>query len=204
MTSTSSSVHFKRQDCLRNIFRHARKGVCLYTRMELKNTRRIINILNDLTCFVRTNDNRFGKFFTKCIGKTSFEVYWEIGVGEENPSMYVHRGGVSVASVGLQAESRDLWKDEISEIEGLIDLKLNSKKIRKRFKNKSISIELDEQSEIELIIDRKFEEYTKKDQELLISTIQTLLDLDQPVIIKSIKKGSVKIKLQLKYEQCTA
>ena len=119
MTNSSSNVHFKRQDCLRQIFRQSRQGVCFYSRVELRNTKLVRTILSDIARILRKKDERFGKIYTKCTGLTTFTVFWEIKLGEEKPSMYIHRGGISVTSIGLEAESEALWRDEISKLEGV-------------------------------------------------------------------------------------
>ena len=128
--NTSSKVHFNRQDCLRQIFRQARKRVCFYTRVELRDANRAAKIINDIARFVRSKDDRFGKSFTKCSARKFFDVFWEINLGKENPSMYLHRGGVSVAGIGLQAESKELWRDEISNVESVDFLNAHAVNIR--------------------------------------------------------------------------
>lgn len=129
-SGSSSKVHFSRQDCLRKIFRQARKRVCLYTRKETRNSKQASKIINDIAQFVRSKDDRFLKYFTKCTGQLTFDVFWEINLGNENPSMYLHRGGVSVAGIGVQAESKDLWRDEISKVENIDLLNAHAVNIR--------------------------------------------------------------------------
>ena len=128
--NTSSKVHFNRKDCLRQIFRQARKKVCFYARVELRDANNAAKIINNITHFVRTKDPRFGRSFTKCTAQQTFDVFWEIDLGKENPSMYLHRGGISVAGVGLQAESEELWRDEISTVEGVNFLNAHAMNIR--------------------------------------------------------------------------
>jgi len=116
MEVSSSNVHFKRQDCLRRIFRQARKGTCLFTRLEQKYKQRVKTLIEDISKFIYKSDTRFGRLYTKCSGEETFEVFWEIDLGSENPSMYLHRGGVTVATVSLQAESQQIWQNETTPI----------------------------------------------------------------------------------------
>lgn len=116
--ATSSNVYFKRKDCLKEIFTEARKGTCLYTRLENKNKKLVQVITEDVFRFMsKIKENRFhNKYHIKCTGERVFDLFCELSFAEnKNPSMYLHKIGLSSSMVGLQAGSEAVWRDECTQ-----------------------------------------------------------------------------------------
>jgi len=56
--------------------------------------------------------------------------------------------------------------------------------------------------DIEITINKEFENFSEKDKKSILSAIKNLLETDQDIAIKRIRKGSVKIVLELTPAQC--
>lgn len=116
--TTSSNVYFKRKDCLKELFNESRKGNCLYTKLEQKNKKLVQVVSEDVFRFMsKIKENRFqNKYHIKCTGERVFNLFCELSLAEnKNPSMYLHKIGLSTTMVGLQAGSEAAWRDECTQ-----------------------------------------------------------------------------------------
>lgn len=129
-----NDVYYKRKACLDNLFIDSRRTNCYFQRIELKNRKIIDAVIPNIIQLINESDRRFlTAFHIRSDDVFNYEVFVELNLGYDNPSVYLFKAGKWSTKVAFEAESKDIWRKMLTYSDDVDMHFLNASALRCHF-----------------------------------------------------------------------
>ena len=123
---SANSTYDKRKTCIKKLYKSALDRVCLFERIEKKHDKIITAIAKEIVKTMRSIDNRVvTEYDIKKTGNNSYELFANMYVGYNNPSLYICKSGKVDAKIIVEAETKKILKNLSSKLDGLYYLNVD-------------------------------------------------------------------------------